>query len=186
MKTPPSSLFFIFSAFAVFPLLSSSAQEALAPAVGTAGGPAPAALSGDAGYKRLRGISYFHIDVTSSTNANDEAELRNELRDIIELELRRQNLAVRALSPTDVAENALPFLRLNLKWERAMGRTDCVLELSVSDKVQILRNKEQIPAVIFEVRRTVGILTEQTAARDVKGRSRDLVREFVRGLKKNG
>lgn len=137
-------------------------------------------------YSRLRGITHFYIEVTSTGGAANEGELRNELRDLIELELRRANIAVRVLAPTDSADVA-PVLHLNVRLDRTggTGRAECVIELNVRDRVSIVRNKEQINAIIFELRRPVGVFAEQGFARDAKNRTRDLMAEFLKGMKKN-
>jgi hypothetical protein len=181
MKNKILPLFLLMPVCGVFAYFAFDAADAKAQVV-PAGSISPLP-SQDANYSRLRGVPYFYLEVTSGGTSPDEAELRSELRDLIELDLRRNNIAVRVLSPT-VSEAETPVLRLNLKWERGSGRGDCLLELSVLDKVQIVRNREQINATIFEVRRPVNILTDQTAGRDIKGRTRDLLKEFCSGFRR--
>ncbi|MDR2429444.1 MAG: hypothetical protein LBD14_00815 [Puniceicoccales bacterium] len=148
--------------------------------------PGEIVLGGPPAYSRLRGITHFYIEVTSTGGATGEGELRNELRDLIELELRRANITVRTLTPTDAAD-VTPVLHLNVRLDRTggMGRPECVIELNVRDRVSIVRNKEQINATIFELRRPAGITVEQTFARDMKNRTRELMAEFIKGMKKN-
>ena len=171
----------------LLPVLGASAFLAFGPSGVRAQVVEPGGLialpSQDANYSRLRSAPYFFLEVTSSGMAADEAELRSELRDLMELDLRRNNIAVRVLSPT-ATETETPVLRVNLKWARGSRRGDCLLELSVLDKVQIVRNREQINATIFEMRRPVNILTDQTAVRDIKGRTRDLLKEFCNGFRR--
>jgi hypothetical protein len=135
----------------------------------------------DPGYSRLRGITQFYLDVTSTDLAAD-AELRGEVRDVMELEFRRSNIAVLSFSPTS-RDVPTPVLQLHLKMERTLGRVNCEIKLSVLDKVEIVRNKERINAITFETSRQVGMLSEQTVSRDVRNRIREMVREFIKGMK---
>jgi predicted transcriptional regulator len=135
----------------------------------------------DPGYSRLRGITQFYLDVTSADPASD-AELRGDARDVIELEFRRANIAVLGIPPTS-RDVPTPVLQLHLKMERSLGRVSCELKLSVLDKVEIVRNKERINAITFETSRQVGMLAEQTVSRDVRNRVREMIREFIKGMK---
>ncbi|MDR1498408.1 MAG: hypothetical protein LBS59_08415 [Puniceicoccales bacterium] len=137
----------------------------------------------DPGYSRLRGITQFFLDVTSS-DLNSDAELRGEVRDIMELEFRRSNIAVSSI-PTTSAVTPTPVLQLHLKIERGPGRVSCELRLSVLDKVEIVRNKERINAVTFDTSRQIGFMPEQNLSRDVRNRVREMIREFIRGMKRN-
>jgi hypothetical protein len=135
----------------------------------------------DPGYSRLRGITQFYLDVTSSDSASD-SELRAEVRDLMELEFRRSNIAVLNFSPTS-RDEPTPVLQLHLKMDRSLGRVNCELELSVRDKVEIVRNKERINATTFTTSRQVGLLSEQALSRDVRNRVREMIREFIKGMK---
>ena len=62
-------------------------------------------------FAKLRGITFFFIDVSTSESRPEDADLRGEIRDGMELELRRANLtpkSVEGLSP----EAATPLLLL--------------------------------------------------------------------------
>jgi predicted transcriptional regulator len=142
-----------------------------------------AAATVDPDYSRLRGITQLYLDVTSTDPASD-AELRGEVRDLMELEFRRSNIAVLNFSPTS-REVPTPVLQLHLKMERSLGRVNCEIELSVLDRVQIVRNKELINAITFKTSRQVGMLSEQAVSRDVRNRVREMIREFIKGMKNN-
>jgi hypothetical protein len=171
----------VLGAVALFVFPPSGVQAQSAGASLAAG--ASTLSSQDPGYARLRGTPHFYLEVVSAGMNAEEAELRNELRDLLELDLRRANISVKTASPTEV-DAVTPVLRLNLKWERSVGRAECILELSVLDKVMVVRNKEVLTATIFEMKRPVNILTDQTAWRDIKGRTRDLLKEFCGGLRR--
>ena len=137
----------------------------------------------DKAFAKLRGITQFYIDVTTSENRPEDADLRTEIRDGMELELRRANLtpkAVEGLSP----EAATPLLLVEVRYDRGLGRYTADVILSVRDNATITRNKEAVLAQSYsESRRALG--TSDTALnREVKARSRELVLEIIDGLKR--
>ena len=136
----------------------------------------------DKAFAKLRGITQFYIDVTTSENRPEDADLRTEIRDGMELELRRANLtpkAVEGLSP----EAATPLLLVEVRYDRGLGRYTADVILSVRDNATITRNKEAVLAQSYsESRRALG--TSDTALnREVKARSRELVLEIIDGMK---
>jgi hypothetical protein len=137
----------------------------------------------DKAFAKLRGITQFYIDVTTSENRPEDADLRTEIRDGMELELRRANLtpkAVEGLSP----EAATPLLLVEVRYDRGLGRYTADVALSVRDNATITRNKEAVLAQSYsETRRALG--TSDTALnREVKARSRELVLEIIEGMKR--
>ena len=137
----------------------------------------------DKAFAKLRGITQFYIDVTTSENRPEDADLRTEIRDGMELELRRANLtpkAVEGLSP----EAATPLLLVEVRYDRGLGRYTADVILSVRDNATITRNKEAVLAQSYsESRRALG--TSDTALnREVKARSRELVLEIIDGMKR--
>lgn len=137
----------------------------------------------DKAFAKLRGITQFYIDVSTSENRPEDADLRTEIRDGMELELRRANLtpkAVEGLSP----EAATPLLLVEVRYDRGLGRYTADVILSVRDNATITRNKEAVLAQSYsETRRALG--TSDTALnREVKARSRELVLEIIDGMKR--
>lgn len=137
----------------------------------------------DKAFAKLRGITQFYIDVTTSENRPEDADLRTEIRDGMELELRRANLtpkSVEGLSP----EAATPLLLIEVRYDRGLGRYNADVVLSVRDNATISRNKEAVLAQSYgESRRALG--TSDTALnREVKSRSRELVLEIIDGMKR--
>ena len=51
-------------------------------------------------FAKLRGITFFFIDVTTSESRPEDADLRGEIRDAMELEMRRANIVPRSVSKT--------------------------------------------------------------------------------------
>ncbi len=141
------------------------------------------AAPADKAFAKLRGITQFYIDVTTSENRGEDADLRGEIRDGMELELRRANLtpkAVEGLSP----EAATPLLLIEVRYDRGLGRYNADVILSVRDNATISRNKEAVLAQTYsETRRALG--TSDTALnREVKARGRELVLEVIEGMKR--
>jgi hypothetical protein len=139
--------------------------------------------SQDKAFAKLRGITQFYIDVSTSENRPEDADLRGEIRDGMELELRRANLtpkAVEGLSP----ETATPLLLIEVRYDRGLGRYTADVTLSVRDNATITRNKEAVLAQSYaDTRRALG--TSDTALnREVKARSRELVLEIIEGMKR--
>ena len=137
----------------------------------------------DKAFAKLRGITQFYIDVSTSENRPEDADLRSEIRDGMELELRRANLtpkAVEGLSP----EAATPLLMIEVRYDRGLGRYNADVILSVRDNATISRNKEAVLAQSYgETRHAIG--TSDTALnREVKARSRELVLEIIDGMKR--
>ena len=137
----------------------------------------------DKAFAKLRGITQFYIDVITSENRPEDADLRGEIRDGMELELRRANLtpkAVEGLSP----EAATPLLLIEIRYDRGLGRYNADVILSVRDNATITRNKEAVLAQSYsESRRALG--TSDTALnREVKARGRELVLEIIEGMKR--
>ena len=137
----------------------------------------------DKAFAKLRGITQLYIDVITSENRPEDADLRGEIRDGMELELRRANLtpkAVEGLSP----EAATPLLLIEIRYDRGLGRYNADVILSVRDNATITRNKEAVLAQSYsESRRALG--TSDTALnREVKARGRELVLEIIEGMKR--
>jgi hypothetical protein len=59
-------------------------------------------------YAKLRGISYFYIDVVTTENRIDDTEIRQDIRDTIELELRRSGLTPKELNQLG-SQTIIPF-----------------------------------------------------------------------------
>ena len=137
----------------------------------------------DKAFAKLRGITQFYIDVTTSENRPEDADLRTEIRDGMELELRRANLTPKSVEGLS-QEAATPLLLVDVRYDRGLGRYTADVTLSVRDNATITRNKEAVLAQSYsESRRALG--TSDTALnREVKARSRELVLEIIDGMKR--
>ena len=141
--------------------------------------PKPVKLPEDRTFAKLRGISYFFIDVATSESRPEDADLRGEIRDAIELEMRRSNLV-----PKEFV-GGTPLLTIEVKFERGLGRYEAVINLTIRDNATITRNREPVLAVTYaQTKKAVGS-SDGTLIREIKGRSRELVIELIEGLKKS-
>ena len=95
----------------------------------------------DKAFAKLRGITQFYIDVTTSENRPEDADLRTEIRDGMELELRRANLTPKSVEGLS-QEAATPLLLVDVRYDRGLGRYTADVTLSVRDNATITRNKK--------------------------------------------
>lgn len=138
----------------------------------------------DRTFAKLRGISYFFIDVVTSETRPEDADLRSEIRDAIELEMRRSGIVPKEFVGGNV-ETATPLLTIEVKFERGLGRYEAIVNLTIRDNATITRNREAVLATTYaQTKKAVGS-SDGTLAREVKGRSRELVIELIEGLKKS-
>ena len=144
----------------------------------------PGKLPEDRTFAKLRGISYFFIDVVTSETRPEDADLRSEIRDAIELEMRRSGIVPKEFVGGNV-ETATPLLTIEVKFERGLGRYEAIVNLTIRDNATITRNREAVLATTYaQTKKAVGS-SDGTLAREVKGRSRELVIELIDGLKKS-
>lgn len=136
----------------------------------------------DKAFAKLRGITFFYIDVTTSESRPEDADLRTEIRDAMELEMRRANIvpkSVEGLAP----EATTPLLTIEVRLDRGLGRYNADVILAVRDNATITRNKEAVLAQSYaQSKRAMGT-SENTLNREIKARSRDLVQELLAGIK---
>lgn len=144
--------------------------------------PLRAAPADDKAFAKLRGITSFYIDVTTSEARPEDADLRTEIRDAMELEMRRANIvpkSVEGLAP----EVTTPLLSIEVRLDRGLGRYNADVIISVRDNATITRNKEAVLAQSYaQSKRAMGT-SESTLNREIKARSRDLVQELLAGIR---
>lgn len=165
-------------AFLSAPLL---AQEAATPP--PAASPAPT-VAADNRNAVLRGIDRLYLEVAVTDGARPEdADLRGELRDVIELELRRAGILLRDASLSEPGSRS-PALRLEVKFDRGAGRFAARLNLGVSDQVTVTRNREVLLAEVWSIERSTSSAVDSGLAREVRQRARDMTVEFLAALRK--
>jgi len=166
------------------PLLLALACLLALPVLRAQEDPKPGKVAEDRTFAKLRGISYFFIDVVTSETRPEDADLRSEIRDAIELEMRRSGIVPKEFVGGNV-ETATPLLTIEVKFERGLGRYEANVNLTIRDNATITRNREAVLATTYaQTKKAVGS-SDGTLAREVKGRSRELVIELIDGLKKS-
>ena len=137
----------------------------------------------DNAFAKLRGVTFFYIDVVTSENRPEEVDLRGEIRDGMELELRRANITPKAIEGLG-AEAATPLLLIDVRFDRGLGRYNADVTLSVRDNATITRNKESVLAQSYsQSRRALG--TSDTALnKEIKARSREMIQEVIEGMRR--
>jgi hypothetical protein len=165
------------------PLLLALACLVAFPALRAQEDPKTAKPAEDRTFAKLRGISYFFIDVVTSETRPEDADLRGEIRDAIELEMRRNNIVPKEFAGGN-SEAATPLLTIEVRFERGLGRYEAMINLTIRDNATITRNREAVLATTYaQTKKAVGS-SEGTLSREIKGRSRELVIELIDGLKK--
>jgi hypothetical protein len=132
----------------------------------------------------LRGINQLYLEVAVTDGGRPEdADLRSELRDVIELELRRAGILLRDGAGTDPALRS-PTLRLEVKFDRGAGRFAARLNLGVSDQVTVTRNREVLLAEVWSVERSTSAAVDTALPREVRQKARDMTTDFIAALRK--
>ena len=136
----------------------------------------------DKAFAKLRGITFFFIDVNTSESRPEDADLRSEIRDTMELEMRRANIVpkpIEGLNP----EASTPLLTIEVRLDRGLGRYNADVVLAVRDNATITRNKEAVLAQSYAQSKRANGTSDATLAREIKARSRELVQELLNGIK---
>jgi hypothetical protein len=137
----------------------------------------------DSSFSKLRGISYFFIDVTTADPRPEDGDLRQEIRDGIELEMRRAGLVPKEYSGAN-PEGSTPLLTIEVRFDRGLGRYAADVTISVRDNATVTRNREPVLAQTYvQTKKAVGS-SDATLTKEVKARSRELVSELIEGVKK--
>ena len=138
------------------PLLLALACLLALPVLRAQEDPKTGKVAEDRTFAKLRGISYFFIDVVTSETRPEDADLRGEIRDAIELEMRRSNLVPKEFVGGN-SEAATPLLTIEVKFERGLGRYEAVINLTIRDNATITRNREPVLAVTYaQTKKAVG------------------------------
>lgn len=138
----------------------------------------------DPAFARLRAISYFFIDVRTSENRPDDADLRNELRDLMELEMRRAGITPREQTTLNPDANA-PQLVLEIRFDRGLGRYAAAVGLAVRDEATIRRNSQPIVAETYRSERAALGTSDMNLTRDIKAKAKELMVELLEGMSKS-
>lgn len=141
--------------------------------------------STDNPFAKLRGISYFFIDVVTTETRIDDADLRQDIRDTIELELRRNGIIPKEYNNLNSGEASVPLLTVEIRFDRGgIGRYAADTTLSIKDSAVISRNRESVLAETYtQTKKAVGT-NDSSLNREIKSRSRECITELIDGMKK--
>ena len=135
-----------------------------------------AALVAQENPSHLRAINflYMHIDTTLATEVTSTERL--DLSEIMELQLRRGNIALRTYIANEPELN-VPLIELSIDTatKTSSGQFDLILRLH--DHITIDRNREKTVATVFEMRRTARSDINEVDA--MKAELRQLMADFV-------
>jgi hypothetical protein len=143
----------------------------------------PKPAESDPGFARLRSISYFFSEVKTSENRPEDGDLRAELRDLIELELRRASLTPREL-PALNPDASAPQLIIDIRFDRGLGRYSAIVAVSVRDEATVRRNSQLVMAETYRTERAAAGTSDSLLTRDIKNRARELLNELFEGMAK--
>ncbi len=148
--------------------------------------PVPSFIAAEAARNAvLRGINQVQLDVGISEGARPEdAELRTELRDAVELELRRSGVLLRDSAPGE--SDRIPVLRLDVQFDRSSGRFAARVNLSVRDQVTVIRNRETVMAEVWSLERGASASVDSGLPREVRKVAREMTSDFLVALRKAG
>lgn len=132
----------------------------------------------------LKGISQLYLEVAFVEGARaEDGDLRGELRDAVELELRRAGIMLRENSPGDLATRS-PVLRMEVKFERGSGRFMARMNLALNDQVTVVRNRETLLARVWDVERSVSAPMDPALIREVRLKAKEMTVDFLSALKR--
>jgi hypothetical protein len=130
----------------------------------------------DARATLLKGINHIYINVDTSLAPKITSSERLDINDIVELSLRRADIALRPYV-VNAPESNVPLLEVSIKNAQSRGGDSYEINLRVHDYVTIDRNKERTIATIFEMSRETIPSAGDTGA--LKLKLRDLMADFV-------
>jgi hypothetical protein len=136
----------------------------------------------DARVENLTGLSGLHMNVLTTGYQDTDLDLRQDISDLVELELRRAEIDIFEFVANE-PEGNIPLLELIVDVERLSGRNTFSLRLSVQDYVIIRRNNIRITATVFEMERSGTTPSEDILAREVKNTVRAIMADFTEAFR---
>lgn len=131
----------------------------------------------------LKGVNYLymHVDATASLTLSSSAV--QDLNDIMELQLRRGNIALKQYVANQPETN-VPMVELSVDTSGAVGAGDFLLILKVYDFVTIDRNGMKTVADVYELTRAGTSSAGEKEVEAIKTALRDMMSEFVAAYKR--
>ena len=135
--------------------------------------------SGDAA--NLKGINFVYMNVDTALAPKITPMERMDISDIVELQLRREAIAIRPYV-VNAPESNVPLIEVTVKPAQSRGGDSYELVLRVHDYVTIDRNKERTIATIYEMTRATAPSSGDMAS--LKSKLRELMGDFVAAFSK--
>lgn len=137
---------------------------------------APLHSAEKASYEHLHGIHFLYMQIDESLDKEITAMERLDLSDIMELQMRRREIDIRPFI-TNQPERCVPVVVLSIDTSDRLKTGEFDLVLQLRDRVTIKRNKSEVTATTFELRRTGRADSNEVAT--IKQVLRELMADFV-------
>lgn len=128
--------------------------------------------------KLLRGLDQLHMHVVIESERDVDRDMRNQMADVVELELRRAMIPLLPYVVNEPDEN-IPLLLVSMAVDRNGPRPVTRINLQIIDRVVVARNKENTTATIYSARTDAASNSDATLARDTRDGLRDLMKRFI-------
>lgn len=138
-----------------------------------------AAAVDEATSAHLKGIYSLYMTVDTSMAADIQSSERLDLNDIMELQLRRGNVALNTYVLNQPEVN-IPLIQLSIDTSSRIASGEFELIVQVRDFVTIDRNSEKTVATVFEMRRRGSSSSGSKQVEVIKAELRDMMGDFVR------
>ncbi len=126
----------------------------------------------------LKGIYSLYMTVDTSMASDIQSSERLDLNDIMELQLRRGNVALNTYVLNQPEVN-IPLIRLSVDTSSRIASGEFELIVQVRDFVTIDRNSEKTVATVFEMRRRGSSSSGSKQVEVIKAELRDMMSDFV-------
>ncbi|MFW5883557.1 MAG: hypothetical protein ACOCVG_04240 [Verrucomicrobiota bacterium] len=125
----------------------------------------------------LEGLNGLHFNVLTTSFQDTDLELRRDLSDIVELELRRAKVPVFEFFSNEPAGN-VPLVEVVLDVQRG-ARNSFTLRLELRDTVVIERNNIRITATTYATERSGTTPNADALGSEIKNTMRTMMAEFT-------
>ena len=126
----------------------------------------------------LKGIHSLYMTVDTTIASDIKSSERLDLNDIMELQLRRGNVALNTYVLNQPEVN-IPLIQLSIDTSSRIASGEFELILQVRDFVTIDRNGEKTVAAVFEMRRRGSSSSGSKQVDVIKAELRDMMVDFV-------
>lgn len=126
--------------------------------------------------EHLRGLNFLHMQIDASLDQEVSAMQRLDLSDILELQLRRREIDIRPII-LNRPDLSVPTLVLSIDTSDRLKTGEFELVLQVRDRVIIKRNRNEVVATTYELRRSGRAESNEVAT--IKAVLRDLTADFA-------